>query len=181
MSATVTTFPPLSDDQRKALEAFADANGEDWRDKLVRHWMNCTEPEGLKSSLRQVRNQYGPTWLLDTYAWGWTPLLPAWAPHASGDVARWSAGFDPPAIGDTVRVRTNSLGRATVTGYFVQGDWLGVIVRLDAPADWYVKQNGGNVPGHSFGAEIELEADDGEHDDGQPDEAQEWADFDPDC
>jgi hypothetical protein len=43
-----------------------------------------------------------------------------------------------------------------VTGYFVMQDWLGVIVKLAAPADWYVKQNGGNVPGHSFGPEIEL-------------------------
>ena len=166
------TYPALTDEQRAALEAFAldhsDSRGEPWRERLGDCWRNGTEPEAHKPALRQVRNLFGPTWLHDVYAWGWLPECPAWsamtgeerraATEAGQDVpaVRWSAPFPPPAVGGRVKVRMNGLGLATVTGYFVQDGWLGVVVKLDAPPEWYGKQNGGNVPGHSFGAEIEL-------------------------
>ncbi|AXQ69034.1 hypothetical protein HOU02_gp175 [Caulobacter phage CcrBL9] len=162
------TYPPLTPGQQDALVAFADQHGglgEAWKEALGDAWRTCSEPEALKADLRTIRNTYGPSWLYDEYAWGWRPTLPAWEragrwtdtpPEPTPGKARWSAAFDPPAIGERVRVTTNGLGWAKVTGYFVEGDWLGVIVKLEAPADWYVKQNGGNVPGHSFGTEIAL-------------------------
>jgi hypothetical protein len=160
-------YPHLTDDQREALEAFAETNGvgDAWREALSIAWMNCSEPEPWKASLRNVRNLFGPSWLFDEYAWGWLPEVPAyekvglWSekpPEPTPGYSRWGAEFDPPAIGAHVRVLTNGLGAAIVTGYFVQAGWLGVIVKLTAPANWYVKQNGGNLPGHSFGPEIEL-------------------------
>lgn len=36
--------------------------------------------------------------------------------------------------------------------------WLGIITKLESPPEFYTRQNGGNPPGHSFGAEIGLEA-----------------------
>lgn len=60
----------------------------------------------------------------------------------------------PPAIGDFVNVRINGLGRAEVVGYFSEGDYLGIRVRYSTPPAWYVKQNGGNVEGGVYGAEI---------------------------
>lgn len=159
--------PHLTDDQHRAVEAFAKVNGEGdaWREALSMAWAQCSEPEPWKASLRAVRNLFGPSWLFDAYAWGWLPQVPPFekvgdwsgrAPKATPGFARWSADFDPPAIGARVWVRTNSLGEGVVTGYFVMGEWLGVIVKLADPAAWYVKKNGGNVPGHSFGAEIDL-------------------------
>lgn len=151
------TYPTLTPGQAAALEAFAEAHRQPWRETLVDGWLTCTEPEALKPALRQVRNSFGPTWLHDVYAWRWTPDLAAWRrPDDDGEAPKWSAPFDPPALGARVRVRINNLGPATVTGYFVQDGYLGVITKLDAAPDWYVKQNGGNVPGHSFGAEIDL-------------------------
>lgn len=154
----------LTPEQSAALEAFAERHGDkDWRDALSIAWANCSEPADLKAELRQVRNQFGPTWLHDEYAYLWRGVLPAWEfmprwtdtpPVKTPGLAQWSATFDPPAIGARVQVRTNSLGPAVVTGYFVEAGYLGVIVKLEEPADWYVKQNGGDVPGHSFGTEI---------------------------
>lgn len=148
-------FPALTDGQRAALEAFTAANGQKWRDALADKWLSDDDDEG--PALRQVRNTYGPTWLFDVYAHGWLPDCPLWAPM-TGELpgVKWSAAFNPPAVGDVVRVRINGLGLATVTGYFTEGGYLGVTVKLHAPQEWYVKQNGGNVVGHSFGAEIAL-------------------------
>ncbi len=158
------TTRDLTPEQSAALEAYAERHGApDWRDALSIAWANCTEPADLKAELRQVRNQFGPTWLHDQYAYHWQASLPAWErvgkfsdkpPEATPGLVRWSAEFDPPAIGERIRVTMNGLGEGVVTGYFVEADYLGVTVKLDAPADWYAKQNGGNVPGHSFGAEI---------------------------
>lgn len=67
---------------------------------------------------------------------------------------KWSGADKPPAIGEVVEVRINRCGLAEVVGYFVHEGWLGVRVKLQNPPDWYVKQNGGNVLGHVYGAEI---------------------------
>lgn len=61
------------------------------------------------------------------------------------------------AIGEFIRVRINGLGRAQVTGYFSDQEYLGVTVRYSTPPAWYVKQNGGNVEGAVFGAEISAD------------------------
>lgn len=59
-----------------------------------------------------------------------------------------------PALGATVRVRINQIGHATVTGYFVEDGYLGLLVRPIKPPPWYVKQNGRDAECHVFGAEI---------------------------
>jgi hypothetical protein len=68
---------------------------------------------------------------------------------------KWSGKNPPPAIGSKVAANFNNLGRGTVTGYFEEGGWLGVLVQLDNPPSWYVKQNNGNVIAHIFGAELD--------------------------
>lgn len=164
------THPALTADQAEALVAFAASHGfgPDWREKLGDCWQKASYPAGAVKphALQQVRNQYGPTWLHDTYAPGWTPELPAWGPHITNGetsklpegVTRWSNASPPPGIGDVVRVRINAIGPATVTGYFVESGFLGVIVKPHSPPEFYTKQNGGAVPGHSFGAEIDIGA-----------------------
>jgi hypothetical protein len=90
--------------------------------------------------------------------------LPAWKqgvlneqglmPRDPEGVPVWSGKMPPPAIGERVNVRINSLGAATVVGYFTEGGYLGLRVQHDNPPAWYLKQNGGNVPGCVFGIEI---------------------------
>jgi hypothetical protein len=89
--------------------------------------------------------------------------LPAWtrAVWVDGKVQpselpRWSAPFDPPAVGAAIVVTMNGCGPAVVTGYFTQEGWLGVRCRLLDPPAWHVKQNNGNPNGHVFGAEFKL-------------------------
>ena len=65
----------------------------------------------------------------------------------------------PPAVGEKVNVIINNCGPAVVIGYFSQDGFLGLRVQHDNPPAWYLKQNGGNVPGHVFGPEFKpLEA-----------------------
>lgn len=66
----------------------------------------------------------------------------------------WSGEGDPPAIGATVDVKFNGLGKGRVTSYFVEHGYLGVRVAFDSPPDWYVKQNGRHYAGHVFGLEL---------------------------
>lgn len=71
-------------------------------------------------------------------------------------ILRWSADFDPPAIGTKILARINNCGEAVVVGYFQQGGFLGVICDLlDAP-EWHRKQNNNDPRGHLFGAEMSL-------------------------
>jgi hypothetical protein len=50
-----------------ALQAFADRNGRNWKGKLSDAWANGRdEREAGAAELRNVRNQFGPTWLYDT-------------------------------------------------------------------------------------------------------------------
>lgn len=88
-------------------------------------------------------------------------VLPPWRPHDgtaydSTTGYRWSSSTPPPAVGDRVTVSMNGLGQGTVTGYFTQGGFLGLMVQLDAPPEWYVRQNAGNVPAPVFGAETKC-------------------------
>jgi hypothetical protein len=77
------------------------------------------------------------------------------APAAPG-VARWSADAPPPPIGAAIVVTMNGLGTAIVAGYFVEADWLGLLVDFLAPPEWHAKQNGAGARGHIFGAEMRL-------------------------
>ena len=50
----------LTNEQRQALQDFADKNGTQWKSELIHLW-NAGRDVGL---LRQIRNQFGPLWLL---------------------------------------------------------------------------------------------------------------------
>lgn len=54
-----TSALPLTDEQEKALQEFANLHGRFWKLKLMNLWIRG-EDKGL---LRQVRNDYGPVWL----------------------------------------------------------------------------------------------------------------------
>ena len=75
-------------------------------------------------------------------------------PSANGNPL-WSGASQPPDIGSVVSIRMNRIGLAKVVGYFVEGGYLGLLVKPYAPPDWYIRQNGYNATGHVFGAEIE--------------------------
>ncbi|MBB1499126.1 hypothetical protein [Paracoccus sp. MC1862] len=52
----------LSTEQIDALRAYRDQHGRRWKSRLLAEWLSSTgraEPE-----LRQVRNTFGPSWLL---------------------------------------------------------------------------------------------------------------------
>lgn len=150
------TYPPLPDDARAALEAFAVKYAKvagGWREHLSILWAtggDTQEPGG--GLLRAVRNTYGPTWLMEVYAPLWRPDLPPYQTALWEDgrlippaepVALWSGAAPPPPVGATVRVAVNRHGPVVVTGYFVQEKWLGVIGR---------KPSGDLI--HVFGAEL---------------------------
>ncbi len=77
--------------------------------------------------------------------------------------SKWSGEHAVPAIGETVNVTMNGLGRGIVRGYFVANVWLGIYVELSNPPEWWVKQmcrtdfSPARKPGCAmvFGAEIE--------------------------
>ena len=91
--------------------------------------------------------------------------VPGFVRHVPGsettaDALKWSAPFDPPAVGTTIRLKINAIGLAKVTGYATLDGWLGVMAAPLAPPDWWVKQNGPASPvndGLVFGAEIALD------------------------
>lgn len=68
----------------------------------------------------------------------------------------WGGKHEPPAIGSKVRVTMNGLGRGTVRGYFVECDWLGLLVELHNPPQWWAKQNPQRPLAHIFGIEFAL-------------------------
>ena len=59
MSATHPTPEQLA-----ALLAFAAANGRTWKSKLLLSWESCDTHGEWTAPLRQVRNTFGPSWLL---------------------------------------------------------------------------------------------------------------------
>lgn len=75
-------------------------------------------------------------------------------------LARWSVAKNgcqsPPAVGERINATVNGFGPGEVVGYFVEGGWMGVEVKLDVRPDWHIKINGDKHP-HPlvFGNEIE--------------------------
>lgn len=60
----MTKRKELSAEQQTALAAFAEKYGRGWKRELLNRWLDgrdCQEPHG--ALLRQIRNQFGPTWL----------------------------------------------------------------------------------------------------------------------
>lgn len=61
--AALKDMPSL--EQIKALLAWAEANGRTWKSKLDAAWMKAGEGvPGYCPALQQVRNQFGPSWLV---------------------------------------------------------------------------------------------------------------------
>lgn len=83
-------------------------------------------------------------------------VAPQWtdAGISNHDVLKYAGKKAPPPIGAEIVITINGHGPARVAGYFVQDGFLGVRVVQDVPRPEYVKQNGGNVPGHVFGTEF---------------------------
>jgi len=76
--------------------------------------------------------------------WGWRKEAPNYA---------------PPAIGERLTVRMNGLGPAKVVGYFTEGGYLGLRVKLETPPVWWIKQNAdklakGETDSYVFGSEV---------------------------
>lgn len=66
----------------------------------------------------------------------------------TGRLMMWSAKFDLPKIGETVHITMNSIGAATVVGYFAspgnaaETEWyVGIMTRATNPPEWLRKQN----------------------------------------
>lgn len=69
MSSTATAITiQLSPEQLSALRTFADANGVQWKSKLNAAWATGRYRDypgtALYGYLQQVRNVFGPSWLL---------------------------------------------------------------------------------------------------------------------
>lgn len=160
-------FADLTDEQAEALSKFAErysASG-DWKQRLIDYWMNGRDAsEPLGHALRQVRNQFGPSWLIDCYAALWRASLPAYeAPQwvrdeqgrtkgvANESAIKWSGEAPPPAIG--ARADGRGFG-GIVTGYFVEGGWLGIIVHCDTRPEWHKTDTGRSALVHLFGADL---------------------------
>jgi len=82
------------------------------------------------------------------------PYVSLGQPDYANAPLRWSNVKPMPDIGDAVESSINKLGTGVVTGYFTLHGYVGVLVKLDNPPDWYVEQNEGNKPADFFGAEI---------------------------
>lgn len=55
----------LSIEHLSALRLFASAHGRNWKSELRQAWMTGNYPTGsILPALQQIRNQYGPTWLV---------------------------------------------------------------------------------------------------------------------
>lgn len=79
------------------------------------------------------------------------------------DATKWgglekNGTAQPPKIGTKVYVTMNKLGPATVKGYFVEGGWLGILVKFSDPPKWWREQNGSPAKsmGHIFGPEFRI-------------------------
>lgn len=69
-------------------------------------------------------------------------------------ITKWSGvSLVIPAIGEPIRVTMNGIGDGTVTGYFTEHGWFGLLVKPRNPPAWYVKQNGRGTSCHVFGNE----------------------------
>ena len=69
---------------------------------------------------------------------------------------RWSGKGAVPAIGASVHVGLNNIGPGTVESYFAEEGWLGVMVSLKNPPEWYIRQNGADAHAHIYGSEMDF-------------------------
>lgn len=165
----MTNIRELTEDEHKALNAYAEAHGKDWKDRLLEDWYHARARGKDGATLHALRND--PRWshggLTEFHANGPRILksVPEHAPMAfdgerwrnvDTNGTKWSNRKPVPAIGATVAINFNDLGHAVVLGYFVEAGWLGLQVRLLDPPEWQVRQNGIGSPSYIFGAEFDL-------------------------
>ena len=79
------------------------------------------------------------------------------------DKVKWVSSEPIPQVGKRILVTMNNFGYGIVSGYSVQGNsdtdagYLGVVVQLENPPKWFVKQcqlNKKELVGTFFGTEI---------------------------
>lgn len=173
-------FAPLTTDQLTALQDYASKHGRTWKASLREDWYHAR----LMGPVHALRNSHGPTWLAgfklppampvkstDNGNHYGLPALPVKDDGSPGFIhtkveadrkspaVKWSNKNPvPPAVGDTVTVTMNGIGKGKVLGYFIEHGWLGLHVWPSKPPDWFRKQNKGVkfYPGQAlvFGAEV---------------------------
>ena len=77
--------------------------------------------------------------------------------NKSDTIPLWSGKTPPPAIGSCVQIDLNNIGPCRVTGYFVEGGWLGFKALPLNPTGWCLERHGYNVELHLFGCDIKGE------------------------
>ena len=97
-----------------------------------------------------------PLWQLANYVDGFANnkgTAPIWGCRKVGEYY-----VEPPRIGERINVTMNGLGPAVVVGYAVEDGYLGVLVNLESPPEWHIKQNADSrlkgLPSLVFGPEI---------------------------
>ena len=72
---------------------------------------------------------------------------------------KWSGELPIPAIGERVTTLVNNMGSGVVESYFIEHGYLGVLMVLDSPPEWHIKQCKGTrhegIAG-VFGSELKL-------------------------
>lgn len=82
------------------------------------------------------------------------PLIAVY--ESSGRSGKWPGKLPPPPIGSMVVINFNELGRGKVEGYFVEGGWLGIRVKLAREPQWRKKQKVSGKPALVFAPELKL-------------------------
>lgn len=67
---------------------------------------------------------------------------------------KWSGKMTLPVIGSEVLVTMNKLGPGEVIGYCASHDWLGLMVKLENPPEWWKKQRGRMIEESARAAKI---------------------------
>ena len=69
---------------------------------------------------------------------------------------KWGGKLAPPHVGTEIVVTMwTTPGRRRVTGYFTEGGWLGLLVRMYTAPDWHRKKNRDGMA-YIFGPEFRL-------------------------
>lgn len=58
----------LTPEQAQALDVFKEKHGDKWKDKLSDCWMSAgypNIPDEHAAQLQRIRNQFGPSWLVN--------------------------------------------------------------------------------------------------------------------
>ena len=86
-------------------------------------------------------------------------VLPLTEMNRENPALKWGGPLETiPELGDRVNITMNRLGHGTVTHYFYEHGYLGVMVKLENDPDWHDKQASGTWHhGYAmvFGREIE--------------------------